>query len=105
MAFKRRLRETGQIVRVNGRSIVLFEAAYRLLALPLFLRIADALMRFSLNASGYSYAGGRMPGDGVSGGGAGQADERAFDFPGGPVEDGGGGEARELALVSGRRGP
>ncbi len=55
MAFKRRLRETGQIVRVNGRSIVLFEAAYRLLALPLFLRIADALMRFSLNASGYSY--------------------------------------------------
>lgn len=55
MAFRRRLRETRQIVRVNGRSIVLFEAAYRLLALPLLLRMADALMRFSLHASGYSY--------------------------------------------------
>lgn len=55
MAFRGRLRETGQIIRLNGRSIVFFEAAYRLLALPLLLRMADALMRFSLRASGYSY--------------------------------------------------
>ena len=113
MAFRRRLRETRQIVRVNGRSIVLFEAAYRLLALPLLLRMADALMRFSLHASGYSYVtvnnlvsflgepaaiaslcmevavlllcAALEAGCLVT---AFQAAERAGDFPGGPVEDG-----------------
>lgn len=55
MRLKQSLRETGQIIRVNSGSILLFELVYRMLNLPLFFQMSEAMVRLAVQASGYSY--------------------------------------------------
>ena len=47
--MKTLVRETYQIIKLNGRNLLLFEALYRLLTGILYLRLVNAGLKFSLD--------------------------------------------------------
>lgn len=49
------LHETREIIRFNGRNLLLFSIAYRLTAASAYVQLLGAGMRFSLGMAGYSY--------------------------------------------------
>ena len=53
--MKTLVRETYQIIKLNGRNLLLFEALYRLLTGILYLRLVNAGLKFSLDRAGYTY--------------------------------------------------
>lgn len=49
------LKETFQVIRLEGGNIVLFELIYRMISLPIYLQLLDRAVHFSLDRAGYSY--------------------------------------------------
>lgn len=55
MKIGREFEETKQILSINNGNILLFELTFRLLTLPLMLKMTESLVRFSVKMSGFSY--------------------------------------------------
>lgn len=53
--MKKIAKEAWQMLRLNWRYILLFELLYRLLTIPLYLRLLNRGLRFSLGMAGYRY--------------------------------------------------
>ncbi len=53
--MRRSLHDTGELIRFNGRNLLLFLAGYRLTAASAYVQLLGAGMRFSLGRAGYSY--------------------------------------------------
>ena len=62
--MRRSLHDTGELIRFNGRNLLLFQMGYRLTAASAYVQLLNAGMRFSLKQAGYSYLtlenGGRV---------------------------------------------
>ncbi len=53
--MRRSLHDTGELIRFNGRNLLLFQMGYRLTAASAYVQLLNAGMRFSLKQAGYSY--------------------------------------------------
>ncbi|MGL5437520.1 MAG: glycerophosphodiester phosphodiesterase family protein [Lachnospiraceae bacterium] len=53
--MKNLAKETWQVLRFNGRYILLFEVLYRMVTLPIYLQMLNRGIRFALRMAGYSY--------------------------------------------------
>ncbi len=53
--MKKFILQTNEVMKVNLRQLVVFQAVYRLVAGAFYVRLADSLVRFSLEKAGYSY--------------------------------------------------
>lgn len=48
-------KETGRMIRRNLGNVLLFELLYRGIWLPVYLRLANQVLRWALGMAGYSY--------------------------------------------------
>lgn len=53
--MKQFIKQTDEVVKWNLRQLVVFEVLYRLVAGAFYVRMVNALLRFSLHMAGYSY--------------------------------------------------
>lgn len=49
------VKETWQMIKLNGKAVLLFEVLYRMITLPFYLQLLSRGMRFALEKAGYSY--------------------------------------------------